>query len=379
MATYAFASITDAQALGFSAVSDSLIFESPASRGNLVSVSYRPATSTSASTVTLVDPTSGRAVIFGAALGGAGPSAISFADGSILFVGGTGADSASGTAQGDGLFGGAGDDSLAGGPGADVIQGNQGNDTLDGGAGNDTIFGGQGNDSIIGGAGANLINGNLGNDTLSGAAGSANTLLGGQQNDLLIGGAGADFLNGNLGDDTIIGGGGADTVFGEAGNDRITLGDASSAADGGSGADTITGGAGADTITGGFGADDLRGGGGGDTFQFSVGHSGTTEGSLDRILDWTGGRSTGPPDHIAFAGLASATPTTYLELKAANYGAAKLLADVQIAAGNDYVAVQIGADVVLFVDSGSNNGTAEDAVVLVGRTLADIDYTNLIG
>lgn len=378
MSTYSFASITDAQALGFSAASDSLVFENPASRGNHVSVSYNPGASTAAGTVTLTDPASGRAVVFGAALGG-GPSAITFADGSILIVGGTGADSESGGAQGDGLFGGPGDDSLSGGAGADVLQGNQGGDSLDGGAGNDTIFGGQGNDSITGGEGANFVNGNLGDDTITGAAGSANTLLGGQQNDVLIGGAGADLLNGNLGNDTISGGGGADAIFGEAGNDRITLGDAGSAADGGSGSDTITGGAGADTIIGGVGADDLRGGGGADIFQFSAGHSGTTEGALDRVLDWAGGRSLGPSDQIQFIGLAAATPTTYLEMTASSYGAAKLLADGQIAAGNNYVAVQIGADVVLFVDSGNNNGTADDAVMFVGRTLADIDYTSIIG
>ncbi len=377
MATYSFASITDAQALGFSAASDVLIFDHPASRGNQVSVSYRPGTSTSAPSVILTEPASGRAVTFGAALGGS--PAITFEDGSILFVGGVGADSASGTAQGDGLFGGAGDDSLAGGPGPDVIQGNQGGDTLDGGQGNDTIFGGQGNDSIVTGAGANFAAGNLGDDTISGLGGSANTLLGGQQNDSLVGGAGADFLNGNLGDDTISGGGGADTILGENGRDLLMLGDGGGTADGGAENDTIIGGGGADTITGGPGADVLRGGGGGDRFVFASGHSGTTEGSLDRILDWTGGRSTSPIDHIAFVGLASATPTTYLELTAGSYGAAKALADNQIAAGNNYVAVQIGGDVVLFVDSGNNNGTAEDAVVLVGRTLADIDYTNIAG
>ena len=377
MATYSFASITDAQALGFSAASDLLVFTNPTSVGNQVSVSYSPASSTSAPTVTLTDPRSGRVVVFGATLGGASPPAIGFTDGSILFVGGAGADTASGTAQGDGLFGGAGDDSLSGGPGADVLQGNQGGDYLDGGAGNDTIFGGQGDDSITAGGGANFVNGNLGNDTITGEAGSANTLLGGQQNDLLIGGAGADLLNGNLGDDTISGGGGADAIFGEAGNDRITLGDGGSTADGGSGADTITGGAGADTIIGGLGADDLRGGGGADRFQFSAGHSGTTEGTVDRILDWAGGRSGGPVDQIDFIGLAAATPTTYLELTASSFGAARALADGQIAAGNNYVAVQVGADVVLFVDSGNNNGVADDALILVGRTLADIDYTNI--
>ncbi|MDB5422707.1 MAG: hemolysin-type calcium-binding region protein, partial [Phenylobacterium sp.] len=110
-----------------------------------------------------------------------------------------------------------------------------------------------------------------------------------------------------------------------------------------------------------------------DVFLFSTGQSGTAPGALDRILDWTAGA-----DRLHFIGLADATRTTYLELTAADYGAAKILADSQIAAGNNYVAVQVGGDVILFVDSASNNGAADDAVMLVGRTLADIDYANIV-
>lgn len=369
MATYAFESITAVQALGFMAASDSLAFSNPAASGNRTSVVYSPATTTPAPTVTLTDLTTGRAVVFGATVGGQ----VSFADGSNVFVGNAGAETFSGTAQGDGLFGGAGDDTLAGGAGRDLLQGNQGDDHLEGGPGADTFFGGQGNDSIVTGAGANFANGNLGDDTLSGLDGSANTLLGGQQNDSLIGGAGADFLNGNLGDDVIAGGGGGDTVFGEAGRDQITIGDGGGAVDGGADNDTITGGGDADTLTGGGGSDLLRGGGGGDLFLFSTGQSGVTPGAPDQILDWTGGA-----DRIHFIGLVGATRTTYLELNAADYGSAKMLADSQVAAGNNYVAVQVGGDVVLFVDSANNNGAADDAVMLVGRTLADIDYANIV-
>ena len=42
------------------------------------------------------------------------------------------------------------------------------------------------------------------------------------------------------------------------------------------------------------------------------------------------------------------------------------------------VAVQIGADVVVFADSGADNGSADDAVALVGRTLADISTANFV-
>jgi hypothetical protein len=43
----------------------------------------------------------------------------------------------------------------------------------------------------------------------------------------------------------------------------------------------------------------------------------------------------------------------------------------------DYVVVQVGGDVVVFADTGALN-TADDAVVLVGRTLADISADNIV-
>jgi len=41
------------------------------------------------------------------------------------------------------------------------------------------------------------------------------------------------------------------------------------------------------------------------------------------------------------------------------------------------VAVQVGGDVVVFADTDANN-TADTAVVLVGRSLTDIDSTNIV-
>ena len=358
MAAYAFESITAGQALSFSASNDTLSFGNAGSTGARTSVVYSPASTTSAATVNITDLTTGRTVVFGATVaGGQGL----FADGSNLIVGTAGADNATGSALGDGFFGGQGDDSLSAAGGDDLVQGNQGDDHLDGGSGDDTIFGGQGNDSVVAGAGANFVNGNLGDDTISGVDGAENTLLGGQQNDSLIGGGAADFLNGNLGDDTIDGGGGNDGVLGEAG------------------ADSLQGGLGADTLVGGAGADILQGGGGNDLFLFSAGQSGVALASLDRIVDWTGGSRASPVDHIDFGNLAGAVPLTYLELSAADFAAAKSLADLQIASGYDYVAVQVGADVVVFVDSAANNGGADDALILVGRSLTDVDYANFAG
>jgi hypothetical protein len=41
------------------------------------------------------------------------------------------------------------------------------------------------------------------------------------------------------------------------------------------------------------------------------------------------------------------------------------------------VAIQVGGDVLVFVDSAANN-TVGDAVVLVGKSLADIDAGNFV-
>jgi len=70
----------------------------------------------------------------------------------------------------------------------------------------------------------------------------------------------------------------------------------------------------------------------------------------------------------------------YLELTASTYDQALSLANTQIStAAVDYVVVQVGADVVVFADTaGANTSNPDDAVVLVGRTLADISAGNII-
>ena len=56
------------------------------------------------------------------------------------------------------------------------------------------------------------------------------------------------------------------------------------------------------------------------------------------------------------------------------------LGNAQIGSGTaEYVAVQVGADVIVFADSRNDDGVADDAVVLAGRTLADIDLSRPIG
>ena len=68
-------------------------------------------------------------------------------------------------------------------------------------------------------------------------------------------------------------------------------------------------------------------------------------------------------------------------MTASTFGGAITAANASTHIGADkYFAVQVGADVVVFVD---NNGDhtitgADDAILLTGRTLADISATNFI-
>jgi hypothetical protein len=84
------------------------------------------------------------------------------------------------------------------------------------------------------------------------------------------------------------------------------------------------------------------------------------------ILDWDAGDLLDAPG-------AAPTPATYAELLASDTLLAQSLANSLIAGGIDVVVVQAGADLIVFFDSAANNGTADDAVVMAGRSLADID------
>jgi len=144
---------------------------------------------------------------------------------------------------------------------------------------------------------------------------------------------------------------------------------------GGAGADTLNGGAGNDVLGGGTGRDVLLGGPGSDTFLFHRGDSTTTDEGPDPIGDWTS------DDRLVFAGL-SVTTSSYLEIggNAGSYADALALANAAIASGSaDVVAVYVGgSDVIVFADTGKDNGVADDAVVLIGRYLGDIGPANVL-
>lgn len=82
----------------------------------------------------------------------------------IVVLGGTGADSLTGSA-GDDILAGVGTAGLPANDGADTLTGLAGADTLSGGAGNDQLFGGADNDVLIGGTGSDLLDGGADIDT----------------------------------------------------------------------------------------------------------------------------------------------------------------------------------------------------------------------
>jgi Ca2+-binding RTX toxin-like protein len=359
--------------------------------------------------------------------GGASADTLNGGDGVNLLQGNQGNDSLTGGAAFDVIYGGQDDDRIVVGAspnpgGTNFGQGNRGNDTLSGsGTDNDTLLGGQGNDVInitdpgtprdlglldnrqgFSGGGNDFLNGNLGNDTIFGGEGN-DTILGEDGDDFLQDGGGSNTLIGGNGNDTMIaratntidGGAGNDVVGFDVGQYNIQLGDGddmcvaldlvvagSATVDGGAGndeitgtggSDTILGGVGLDTIDGGQGADTVSGGAGADLFQFYQSAVPTAASGLDRISDWAS------EDRLFFADGSNApagagTAGNYVESTQADYAAALSFANGQIANGQNYVAVQVGADVIVFADSASNNGSADSAVMLVGRTLADIAF-----
>ncbi len=302
--------------------------------------------------------------------GGAGFDTVSYATatGSVTVTlgssqGGGGGQGVDALVSIEGVIGGAFGDTLRGTTAAQTFRGGGGGDNIDGGGGGDSLFGEAGDDLIDGGVGALLIDGGDGADILfSDLTGSSPllTILGGPGDDRISGSAAS--VSGGAGSDLIDldGSGVAARIDGGEGADQIT---------GGSATDTIAGGTGDDTITGGAGRDEITTGDGADLIVFLPGQSGASFESADMVLDWSGS------DRLLFGeGLVVGA---YAELAANDPTQAATLAAQAIGAGSNFVSVQVGADVLVFVDSADTNA-ASGGVRLVGRTLADIDAANFI-
>lgn len=249
------------------------------------------------------------------------------------------------------------------------------NDTLKGGAGNDTISGGSGNNILDGGAGddlfqesgtninaADTISGGTGTDTLRTTGGTLNfnsgtfTNFTGIErfelnnnanhsltfNDDLF--ASAGFVgntatvtmtatnNININGSAIANAANSLNLTGGTGNNNFT---------GGAGNDTFDGGAGTDQMTGGLGVDVLTGGTGNDSFIYTAdNHSGIGAGNRDIIQDFTSG------DKITLTAFAGT-----FAFRAGGAGEADYAGAQQVAWQ------QVGADVVVYIDSNGDNTT----------------------
>ncbi|MCR5880971.1 calcium-binding protein [Phenylobacterium sp. J367] len=229
-------------------------------------------------------------------------------------------------------------------------HGNQGNDEIVGGDGDDIIYGGQGDDFIGGKDGDDVLRGDRGNDEI-------------------ITGAGDDFAMGGEGADTITNMDGSDALLGGEGDDMlVAYGFGHSLLDGGAGNDTLVA-ASNDQLL-------LYGGEGRDRFEFAA-KFGPTEGADHVIADWD------VSDTISFAQVSIYTilPRGYSEFVADGYAQAHAIADEHIQhTGAQYAVAQVGDDLIVFADTdGDATNGADIAVLLIGRTLADISLQNFLG
>jgi Ca2+-binding RTX toxin-like protein len=343
MTTYAFETITPEQALAISDTDFLTFAGGPASR---VSVHYQPDLARISVTF------DGRTVVFGDQVAGLSlRGALDMGDGSRLIIGNDSRQLVGGFGGSDALFGGGGADTLHGGQGDDLLQGNAGDDRLFGDGGSNTIYGGQGDDYISvaedGETRGSWAHGNKGDDTVVGANGN-DTLYGGQGNDSVAGGFGDDLLFGDLGDDTIATGGGHDTVQGGDGRDLI--------------------------IVSGEGRSVLFGGAGADRFEIiSTGRMPARD-QICEIRDWEHG------DTLRFAqvGIFHQGAGGFTPIQAPSYEWALDQANAHFKSGARVVAAQVGNDVFVFAETDDDVADGADAaVLLVGRTLADIDASNI--
>jgi Ca2+-binding RTX toxin-like protein len=365
-----------------------------------------------------------------ALFGGGGDDALNAGEGNNLLQGNAGSDLLTGGAGNDTIYGGQDNDQIHVGDGVNFGQGNKGDDNIIAGLGANTLLGGQGDDTITAGAGPNFLNGNLGDDVVH-AGGGNDQVFGEDGNDTLNAGDGDSFVDGGDGDDSIAAGLGSNTISGGNGDDTISSQSARvSQLDGGAGDDQIfgagvlTGGDGNDTLNGhaadgtfvgvtlngGVGDDllkgsnendSLSGGDGNDTLNAGQGND-TMSGGLgsdlfqfasidarippanpslhDSIIDWSSADqlqfgSGGAPNNLSFA--VAGTAQNYAEFSAPDFITAFNMAVTQMAAGKAYVAAQVGSDVIVFADMDGAHD-AQEGVFLVGRSLTDIDFGNIV-
>lgn len=237
--------------------------------------------------------------------------------------------------------------------------------------------------TFLGSSGATLpetIFGTNGGDTIVAQSPVTHHVSGGDGNDLITGQSVRDNIHAGHGDDTVDGGAGNDLITDTSGSNRLRGQDGDDSMRGGltfdhmqgdAGDDSLSGGLGGDILVGGAGRDVLEGGAGADLFVFVGGDSGVTQARADVIVDWSRDDAIAVGRGAAAGGYFISSQDTFAQALA--------VANERIGTGAaDNVVVAVGPDLIVFFDSLDNNGTADDAVILSGRSLADIDAANLL-
>ncbi len=305
-------------------------------------------------------------------------------------------ENAIGSSGNDWLVGSTGDNHLSGGAGNDNIEGKGGADVLDGGAGNDSIstlgmfssvqpgslmIGGDGNDSLQSGNSNDTMLGGAGDDVLSiGNFTTTRILDGGDGVDtLILGNSPTEFASGgvvdlgNTGAQTVATGvvitvSNIENVYGSEAADTLTGDAGANLLKGNGGNDSLHGGDGNDILIGGTGQDTLEGGAGADTFIFSPGDSAPT--APDTITDFTS------QDVIRFTDGPYGSSANFVALNAPDLAAVDALFAGD---GVRYVAMQSGADVYLFADTGAEGTTYDQVIVLAGVNVSTVHASSIIG
>jgi Ca2+-binding RTX toxin-like protein len=176
----------------------------------------------------------------------------------------------------------------------------------------------------------------------------------------ILGTPGSDTLTAPFLHDTLVGGDGADSLIGGVRSDSLV---------GGTGADTLQGGDGADTMVGGEGADLLLAA----PYDVIVASDAPLSASaIDTVRGWA------RESFIALSG-GSFVDDRYFEGNAETFDAARSIANSRIATGqSDIVVVSLGGDLIVFADSGEDNGTADTAIRLADARLDDIAPRNFV-
>jgi hypothetical protein len=202
----------------------------------------------------------------------------------------------------------------------------------------------------------------------------AATITGTDAGETLAGGAGADSIDGGAGDDTLTGGDGADQLAGGAGADTFVVGRGAAASAGDDDADDDDDDHDDedddhddDTDN----TDDGDGDGDADDDD-AAGDTAAGDAGLDRILDFTSGEDT-----LHFGDSLTGSEANFATATATDYDAALAAANTAMADGSiDFVAVQVGENVIVFADTDATAGS-DEAVVLVGRTLDGVGFGDI--